>query len=278
MVMNEGSSRVPWWADRRVRLAVLLACLGLLVLYLLVGRAGVLGFGADNGKSSAGGAWTEGCPARGAPQVARVAPRYVAELRAEVRGAMRGRHGRLYQLGTVSSEVAWSDNSPQPGATLLPEIALVPGAYEMRWWAPNRDDIVADVFIFADASQARAFFNRASSPRCRPDGAQTPASSPPGARDLVWLNPDGFAQEDVYLVRGQYVYRVGDVRPDQRTTRNSKEERAAFSIINGLALQQLRRSLTGTAGPSSTRPGHSGRRPSLGGQRPRDADARSTRV
>jgi hypothetical protein len=113
----------------------------------------------------------------------------------------------------------------------------VPGAYEMRWWAPDRDDVVADVFVFERVAQARDFFERASSARCRPAGVQMPASSPLHARDLVWLNPDDVFQEDVYLLRGQRVYRVGDVRQPQggRMGPSVAERRVAFSIVNGLA-------------------------------------------
>ena len=233
--VDEG--RVSAAAHKRVRLAVLLACLGALVFYTLATRTDVVGLGTGTGGSSTGGAWALGCPARGAPSVARVAPGYLAELRSGVRRVMRGRHGRLYQLGTLVSEDAWSDNSPRPGAVLLPNVALVPGAYEMRWWAPDRDDVAADVFVFTGASQANDFFERASSVRCRRAGVQMPVSSLPHARDLMWLNPDDVFQEDVYLLRGQRVYRVGDVRQRQggRAGPSAAERRVAFSIVNGLA-------------------------------------------
>ena len=112
---------------------------------------------------------------------------------------------------------------------------LWPAGYEMRQWARDGDDIVADVFVFAQTSQARDFFGRASSTRCRPAGARIPVSSPPNARDIVWRNPDGVVQEDVYLLRGQRVYRVSDVRPQSPgTTPSSTEQQIAFSIVNGL--------------------------------------------
>lgn len=65
----------------------------------------------------------------------------------------------MYEAGIVTSENAWSDNPPQPSTVQPPKVTRVSGAYEMRWWAPNRDDIVADVFVFDQTGQARDFFS-----------------------------------------------------------------------------------------------------------------------
>jgi hypothetical protein len=229
------SDRVPWWGGKRIRLVVLLMCLCALLFYLLAARTGVLSHEAKAGKSRTGGAWASGCPARDAPPVARVAPEYLAGLRVDLGNVMRGKQGRLYETGTVSSENAWSDNPPQPSAVQPPTVTRVSGAYEMRWWTPNRDDIVADAFVFAQTDQARDFFQRASSARCRPGGAQIPVLSPPNTRDVIWRNPDGVVQEDVYLLRGNRVYRIGDVSP-QRTgiAPRKTEQRLAFFIVDSL--------------------------------------------
>jgi len=220
--------------DQRIRLTMLLGCLGVLVFYLVAARTDVLGPGTGAGQPVTGGAWSAGCPARGAPLVADVAVGQLAELRVDIRSVILGRRRRLYSWGTVKSENAWTDNYPQPGALSLPEGARAPGAYEMRWWS-DRDDIVATVFVFIRTARARDFFERASSSRCRPSGAQTLASSPPNARDLLWLNPDRFFQEDVYLLRGNRVYEVSDVRPGSEVAPSSTERQAAFSIVNSLA-------------------------------------------
>ncbi len=88
----------------------------------------------------------------------------------------------------------------------------------------------------AHISQARDFFQRASSAHCRPAGAQIPVPSPPNARDLVWRNPDEVIQDDVYLLRGSRVYRISDVRPQNpRVSPRSTEQRIGLSIVNNLA-------------------------------------------
>jgi hypothetical protein len=215
---------------------VLLACLAGLVFYLLAGRIGGLGLGRDAGQARAGGAWASGCPARSAPRVASVAPGSLAALGASVGRVMRGRHGRMYEAGIVTSENAWSDNSPQPVSITSSRVPRVPDAYEMRWWASNGDDIVADVFGFAHASQAREFFELASSARCRPASSQAEVSLPQHARDLIWRNPDDVIQADVYMLRGNRVYRVGDVSSqDSRGTPRRSERRRAFVTVDVLA-------------------------------------------
>jgi hypothetical protein len=228
--------KLPWWTGRKVRFAALLVCLTALVVYALsMHDGGVLGSGANPSSSPSSGEWAPGCPARKAPAVASVSSRRLAVLRDEARKVFHGGYGRLYALGGITSEDAWSDESPQEGAASLPEGVHVPGAYELRWWAPNGDDIVADVFMFAQTRQARQFFELAASADCRPKGAQMPVSSPRDARDLVWLNPDRVVQQDVYLLRGNRVYRVGDVRAAGSRIVPHADQRIAFSIVNGLA-------------------------------------------
>jgi hypothetical protein len=122
-----------------------------------------------------------------------------------------------------------------------------PGGYELRWWAANGDDVVADGFIFAETDQARAFFEQAANAVCRPSSATFPTSSPPDGRDLAWRNPDGFAQEDLYLLRGQRVYRVGVVRAGAGGEITAPQRSAAFSLVNGLAC-----ALPGAACPRAT--------------------------
>lgn len=233
--MRVDANRVPWWARQRIRLPALLVCLAALVLYLLAGRTGGLGLGADVGQTHTNGAWASGCPARSAPQVASVAPTSLAALRADVGRVMQGRHGRMYEAGIVTSENAWSDNSPQPVSGVSLKGTRVPDAYEMRWWALNGDDVVADVFGFAQASQARDFFQRASSARCRPASSQAEVSLPPDARDLIWRNPDNVIQADVYLLRGNHVYRIGDVSSQRSGPTLRRRERRAFVTVDVMA-------------------------------------------
>jgi hypothetical protein len=123
--------------------------------------------------------------------------------------------GRLYEEGTITSRNAWSDNEPT-GPAVSPT-ATRPGGYEMRWWAPNNDDIVADVFVFSSRRQAGQFFERAASVRCRHGARQATTATPPLARNLAWVNPDLVGESDVYLLRGTRVYRVADVPAGEST-------------------------------------------------------------
>ena len=108
----------------------------------------------------------------------------------------------------MRSSVAWSDEEPAPPATL--PAARRPAGYEMRWWAPNGDDVVADVLVFASDAQARRYLLLASSAHCREQASHGLAAHPPLARNLSWLNPDGALQADVFFARGSRVYRVAD--------------------------------------------------------------------
>ncbi len=193
---------MAWWASERVRLPVLLGCLGVLVVYVLTARTGVL-------RASA----VAECPSESAPHVIAATAADLSGLRASVARVMPQRIGRLYEDGTIEASNAWSDNSPSPPPLL--STAPRPAGYEMRWWAPNGDDIVADVFVFAGPRKAQEFLAHAASARCRPYGRQTPAPWPAQAHNLRWVNPDGFAQEDVLFARGPRVYRVADVPAGQ---------------------------------------------------------------
>ena len=141
---------------------------------------------------------------------------------------------RPYEQGPVPSIAAWSDSEPGTSASLPPG-PRQQGSYEMRWWLGNGDDVVADVLLFVDAGQAQDFFDRASSTECRPESSARAASFPPGGRNLAWRNPDGFMQEDVFLLRGRRVYRVAAVTAgaDRRITAAARRE--AFSLVDGLA-------------------------------------------
>ncbi|MGH2904856.1 MAG: hypothetical protein ACRDK7_14935 [Solirubrobacteraceae bacterium] len=234
--MKGDANSVPWWAGPWVRLTALLSCLAVLVLYVLGTWSGVLGDGTDAGPSRTGGAWAVGCPARGAPPVVSVAPGRLAELREGLRHVVQvdAVPRRLYSLGTITSENAWTDNYPQRDATSLPEGARVPAAYEMRWWI-TRTDLVADVFVFSGAGEARDFFERASSSRCRLESARVPTVSPTGARDLVWRNPGDVVQEDAYVLHGSRVYRIAAVRDNQGIRQSDTEQRIGFAIVNRLS-------------------------------------------
>jgi hypothetical protein len=142
------------------------------------------------------------------PEVERVAPNEIGGLREDVARALPQRVGRLYEEGTVRASVAWSDEEPAPPAT-SPR-ARRPAGYEMRWWAPNGDDVVADVLVFSSEGQAKRYLALASSARCHDQAGRGLPLHPPLAHNLSWLNPDGALQADVFFARGTRVYRIAD--------------------------------------------------------------------
>jgi hypothetical protein len=219
---QEGRRRRRMWSA--VRLGVLLAVLAGLVYYA-VGRPGT------HARRSA----SRCVPATALPEVGQVAPNALGGLRDAVTRALPQRVGRLYEEGTVKAVVAWTDQEPAPPAT-SPH-ALRPAGYEMRWWAPNGDDVVADVLVFASQSEAQRFVSAAASDRCRRQAKSGAAARPPEARNLSWLNPDGALQADVFLARGKRVYRIADApagsSPEE--VRSSGGLARAFATIDVLA-------------------------------------------
>jgi hypothetical protein len=187
---------------RNARLAVLLACLAALVAYLVWP-----GSTSPRLAACVGG--------KGAPQVVQVAPGAQAALRESVARVAPQRVARLYEEGTVTAASAWTDEQPAPPP--LSPTARRPAGYEMRWWAPNGDDVVADVLVFSSPRVAQRYIGLASSARCRTRARERPGAGPPQVANLTWLNPDGAAQADVYMRRGARVFRVVDAPAGQRS-------------------------------------------------------------
>jgi hypothetical protein len=218
-------------------MSALLVCLGLAVLGLIGTRTSILGAGQDSG-AAVGVGWSQ-CASSSPAQVAKVDLRELAILRATLLRVRRWVAGRWYEGGTVEADSAWSDQEPRRlRASRLPG-GLWPGGYEMRWWANrNRDDVGADAFLFASSRQARSFFEKASDPACHRSGVQPPAPRwPAGARNLVWINPDDALQHDVFLLRGQVVYRIVDVRagPPPTSPPSAAPGQAGVAIADALA-------------------------------------------
>jgi hypothetical protein len=170
----------------------------------------------------------------GAPEVRSVAPQALSPLRGDIARIAPQRIARLYEEGAVMARSAWTDEPPAPPA--VSPSARRPDGYEMRWWAPNGDDLVADELVFANAAAADRFVQMASSPRCRARSERKTASSPPRGLNLSWLNPDGVAQADVFFARGSRVYRVADAPAGQhRGEVRAGSVSRAFSLIDALA-------------------------------------------
>jgi hypothetical protein len=139
-------------------------------------------------------------------------------LRLSVLALMKPLARSRYAWGIVQASDAWTDDLPESLRASARD-GLWPASFEMRSWttdpqlAPALDDVSADALQFADPAQAREFFGQATSPHCHRDGSESPTAEPPQARNLTWINPDNAAQEDVFLLRGDRVYRVSNVRP-----------------------------------------------------------------
>ncbi len=206
---------------RALRLGVLLGVLAALVAFLLV-------HGSSSNRPLAACA-----PGTGAPAVRQVPPAALTRLRNDVARVVPQRIARLYEEGTVSASSAWTDEEPAPPA--VSPSALRPAAYEMRWWTPDGDDLVADEFVFANAAAAHRYVSLASSPHCRSRSERRTASAPPHGLNLSWLNPERVAQADVFFARGPRVFRLADVPAGQ----HGGEIRAgsltrAFALIDAL--------------------------------------------
>lgn len=72
----------------------------------------------------------------------------------------------------------------------------------------------AGFFVFHSADDAARYVRAAASGRCRKDAVAYLLAQPAGARALAWNNPLGVSQADVFFVRGNVVYRLIDVSPD----------------------------------------------------------------
>jgi hypothetical protein len=206
----------------RIRLTLLLGFLGVLLFYLLSMHTGAL--------SSSSYA---GCLPSKLPQLESTDLHEIENLRARLLPVLNRAGGRHYAWGTITPQVMWSDNSPQPLAE-TDSGGLWPASYEIREWASG-EDLVADVLEFQHPRQARDFLELASGVRCRRAAKQTPTAAPPRARNLLWLNPDGFYQEDVFLDRGTWVYRVAAVIASAREKPSHLGLVRTFRALDALA-------------------------------------------
>lgn len=207
---------LPWWANRRLRQGLLLACLLAAVLVLLDTRGSWFGIGGGSGAQAGTLAIAAGCPGHDAPQPRAVATGNLGALRALLSPTVPARVGRVYESGAIETADLWSDDEPQP---LTPrDTGTMPAGYEIRWWALNRegaeDDVVAEALEFATARQAQQTLKLASSPRCRRDGASHSLPYPRGASELRWLNPDKAREWDVLFARGRRLYEIADAPPE----------------------------------------------------------------
>ncbi len=198
---SEGDSPPRVWAQARFRLAVLLPILAGLAAF---GIPKILAYGST---SAASGAMCQ-------PRAPEPATWSLARLRNAV--AMSGlvslsRGATPDIAGLQAPAAAWTDGFPSPKHD--PSITTAIAGYELRWWSVARDHQVADLFVFQSDRDATRYVDTAGSTRCHREGTSYPFASPFEGKALVWHNPDGFLQADVFFSQGDRAYRIGEVPP-----------------------------------------------------------------
>jgi hypothetical protein len=227
-----------------VRLTILLVCLGLSLIALV--RSENVFTRGEPAAASAGSepsASPSPCGSDRSLKLANVTAEELLSLRESVEAALRPAGGRGYELGTVLPTAVWTDAPPVNGTLERLAGRRWPGSLEIRQWAPDpqwgasyRDDLVGDVFLFTTSTQASRFFSEASSVKCHRSGFARPATRPAKARNLIWVNPDGATEEDVFLLRGRRVYRIVDVRPQNHQPPPSRREKVTgIATVEALA-------------------------------------------
>ncbi len=244
-------SALPWWANRHLRLGLLLAGLLAAVLALLGARGSW--FGLDGAATAQAGlpAIPADCPGHDAPAPRPVAAGELGALGTPLAAIMPARVGRIYESGSITTGELWSDDAPQrlpPGGD-----APTPAGYEIRWWALDRegaeDDVAADALEYSSAGQAEQALRLAASPRCRREGASSAPRYPGGARELTWVNPDDAREWDVLFARGPRLYRVTDVPPEYLLTTTGPQRDRRERLRDGATPEALACALPGAGCP-----------------------------
>lgn len=220
--------------DGRLRLFFLLLILAVLVAYAVIQRPWVVG---SNGAAAV--AASSNCPNTTIPGLRTVDLEQLDRLRDGITAqSVFGTDLHSYEEGFVGTAAAFSDQEPtmQPIST---SDQGVEAGYEIRWWTPNRQDVVADVWLFEDADAAADFIDRATSARCRDSARETMAPMPDGGVNLEWRNPFGFMQQDLYLPWGPRVYRLSVVVPGAPDHPVSLVRREGFRLVDALGCELL---------------------------------------
>ncbi len=251
VALGAHGTALPWWANRHLRLGLLLAGLLAAVLALLGTRGSW--FGLDGAATAQAGlpAIPADCPGHDAPAPRTVAAGELGALGRPLAAIMPARVGRIYESGSIATGELWSDDTPQR----LPSggDAPTPAGYEIRWWALDRegaeDDVAADALEYSSAGQAEQALRLAASPRCRRDGASSAPRYPGGARELTWVNPDDAREWDVLFARGPRLYRVTDVPPEYLLTTTGPRQDRRERLRDGATPEALACALPGAGCP-----------------------------
>jgi hypothetical protein len=213
-------------SDARLRLALLLAVLAGLGYYA-VGHGPWSGGGGEDAVASSP------CASAEIPQLATVSAPQLSDLQEELAARVaRTERPDVYEQGRVGTDVAWSDNYPDGEIDWDPD-ATSPAGYEIRWWSAVANHGI-DVWEFSDEGEAETYFRSASSTACRRSAVAQWALQPTGSRNVEWLNPEGVMQEDLFLLRGERVYRVAFVRKWAGPISTPAKRQERFSRLNRL--------------------------------------------
>ena len=234
--MQEPEPRIGgrWWTSSRLRLSALLLLLGVCVLLLVESNGPLSAPSGATGRPSA-----RACALPAAPPLRSVDLDEIVRLHDELLPVMGPLARIRYASGIVQPDVAWSDEPPQRFASARMTGDLWPAGFEMRVWAKDPEnpdryaDVVGDVFEFAGAKQAADFFALASGLPCHSHAQGSAESRPPGARSLIWRNPDRAIQEDVFLLRAPRVYRLSAAKVQRGSP--EVERRVAIEWLERLA-------------------------------------------
>jgi hypothetical protein len=190
----------PWWARAPTRLILLLIVLAV-----------VAAFGAHKVFTAGTGRTAAACYPTGRPL-----PRWSLAKTQQMVAATRVRYlvgaGRVDVEGPQDPMAAWSDQVPSSASSRDPFLVPALAGYEIRWWSPEGVHEAADLFVFRTAGDAARYVRLTTTPRCRAAGTISyPIAAPAGARSLIWDNPLGYLQADVFFSRGSRAYRVSEV-------------------------------------------------------------------
>jgi hypothetical protein len=123
------------------------------------------------------------------------------------------RPGSVDVQGLQEPTSAWSDVPPSAPSAASSAPDNVDAGYEIRWWSIEQDHQAVDEFVFGGSREASLYVRQAASVRCRDHAAAYRLAQPAGGRALIWTNPDGVREADVFFSRGSRAYRLVDVPP-----------------------------------------------------------------
>jgi hypothetical protein len=222
---HERVGRSSRWLGKNMRLSLLLACLGLVVL---------LALGRWSHPGAATPRVTSACDAyRSAAATVRIGG--LLALRAGLLAVMP-RAAQIRPGGVVTPAIVQSGGEPERVRASRQPGGLWPGGVELRRSSRASDFLVADALRFETAEEARRYLHEMETPACNAPGIASQAARPQSARNRVSYAFPGYVTYSIYLVRGPVFYRIVDDRPRPAGTLRSRVElRAGLATVDAMA-------------------------------------------